>query len=325
MIRDDQHACVGDDPADLGPIGVIVVNYRSSALVRTNLVAAMPECARPVLVDNFSTSAERESVRALTGASGWELVEMADNPGFGEGVNQGVTRALELGCTSLLFLNPDAVIGPAVVESLRRACLEDPAALVAPRLVDLDGHVVFAGSTLDLVDGRTRGLPKVLAHPDPRSRPVVWLTAACLAMHRDLWLRLDGFASDYFMYWEDVDLNYRAHQLGARIVLRNDLTVVHDQGGTQGPRRGRAKSALYYYYNCRNRMLFASRHLGRRDLLRWLVRTPKVSGEILLRGGRRQLLAQPGLAWSAARGAAAGGRLALRSLVLGSSRRTRVR
>ena len=318
--RDDREEPEDDASADLGPIGVIVVNYRSSALLRANLVAAFGERARLVLVDNFSTAAERESVRALSATSGWELVEMADNPGFGAGVNAGATRALELGCTSLLFLNPDAVVTPATVDALRRACLEDPAALVAPRLVDLDGHVVFAGSTLDLVDGRTRGLPKVVARPDPRSRPVVWLTAACLAVHRDLWLRLGGFAGDYFMYWEDVDLSYRAHQLGARIVLRDDLTVVHDQGGTQGPRRGRAKSALYYYYNCRNRMLFASRHLGRRDLLRWLIRTPKVSWEILLRGGRRQLVAQPGLAWSAARGAAVGGWLALRCLVLAHDR-----
>ena len=65
---------------------------------------------------------------------------------------------------------------------------------------------------------------------------------------------------------------------------------MHDEGGTQGERRGTAKSAIYYRYNCRNRLLFAAHNLPTRGQLRWLLRTPKASIEILLRGGRRQLV-----------------------------------
>jgi GT2 family glycosyltransferase len=130
----------------------------------------------------------------------------------------------------------------------------------------------------------------------------------------ELWRRTGGFDEGYFMYWEDVDFGYRALGVGARVTLREDLVAVHDQGGTQGPRHGRAKSSLYYFYNCRNRLLFGERHLGRADLLRWLVLTPRVSWEVLLRGGRRQLLAQPRLAWSAASGGLAGMWAAARDL-----------
>ncbi|MBW3616054.1 MAG: hypothetical protein KY439_12225, partial [Actinobacteria bacterium] len=77
-------------------------------------------------------------------------------------------------------------------------------------------------------------------------------------------------------------------------------------GGTQGARRGRAKSALYYRYNCRNRLRFAAQHLPRATILRWLMTTPAVSREILLRGGRRQLLSQPWLLMAAVRGSVAG-------------------
>ncbi len=307
------------------PIGIVVVNYASSALIEANLAAVDPVDAQVVIVDNASTPAERRAVRRLADGHSWALVEMTGNPGFGAGVNAGVAKAQELGCCCFLLLNPDAAVTAETVAALRRACLDDPMALVAPRLVDLAGRAASAGSTLNLVDGRIRGLQATLADPDPRARPVSWLTAACLAFSADLWRRTGGFDEGYFMYWEDVDFGYRAAGVGGRVALRQDLTAVHDQGGTQGPRRGRAKSSLYYYYNCRNRLLFGLRHLGPRDLFRWLVLTPQVSWEILLRGGRRQLLTQPRLAWSAAAGGLTGIWLAARHLARPTGPATSVR
>ncbi len=283
-----------------------MVNYASSDLLVSNLVGLSTPWTKIVVVDNLSTHEERVRVRALADQHGWELVELPDNRGFGPGVNAGARRAAGLGCASVLLLNPDVEVTADVVEELRAAALAEPYALVSPRLVDLDGRVVFAGSSLNLVDGRIRSAVKAKAAPDPRSRPFEWLTAACLALSTELWDAVGGFDEDYFMYWEDVDFNYRCRAAGARIVLREDLQAVHDQGGTQGPRRGRAKSGLYYYYNNRNRMLFAVRYLTGPEIRRWIATTPRISYEVWLHGGRRQLLETPGRALSAARGAASG-------------------
>jgi hypothetical protein len=95
---------------------------------------------------------------------------------------------------------------------------------------------------------------------------------------------------------------------------------VHDEGGTHGRTDGPAKSALYYRYNCRNRLAFAARHVGRRRLVRWILTTPGASWDILLRGGRRQLLGSPGLAWAALAGTCSGLRLAVGALVHGRGR-----
>lgn len=300
--------------ADSAPIAIVVVNYASSALVARNLAGVQAADSRVVVVDNYSTDAERDRVRALAQERGWALVEMADNRGFGAAVNAGVRAARELGCRTFLLLNPDCELTPETVSELRAASLADPLALVAPRLVDLDGTVVSSGSTLNLVDGRIRSLRATRAFPDPRARPLVWATAACLVVHDEIWQRVGGFDESFFMYWEDVDFGYRTADLGAHVVLREDLVAVHDQGGTQGPRRGRAKSDLYYFYNCRNRLVFGVRHLSRGDLLRWLLHTPRVSWEILLHGGRRQLLQSPRPAWSALRGGLSGMLLAVRRL-----------
>ncbi len=307
------------DPST-APIGIVVVNYACSDLIDRNLGAVALVHARVVVVDNYSSTPERDRVRELTRRRGWTLVENPDNRGFGPGVNAGARAARALGCGSILLLNPDVEVSGEVVESLRRECAARPLSLVSPVLVDLAGKVVFEGSSLDLADGRIRNAAKADADPAPGGRPMRWLTAGCLAVDLRLWEWVGGFDEGYFMYWEDVDFNLRALAAGGHLVLRRDLVARHDQGGTQGPRVGRAKSGLYYYYNCRNRMLFAVRHLGPRRVLAWWLRTPKVSYEIWLRGGRRQLLASPDRLGWAVRGAVAGMAGALRYLVLSKPR-----
>jgi hypothetical protein len=82
-----------------------------------------------------------------------------------------------------------------------------------------------------------------------------------------------------------------------------------------GTAAGAGKSPLYCYQNCRNRLLFAARHLGARDALRWVVLAPRYAERVVRRGrGRRELLGRPDIVWAAARGTAAGIALVLRAL-----------
>lgn len=313
MSRPDR-APAGDD----GRLGVVVVNYGSAHLVAENLgrveLTGVP--THVVLVDNHTTDIEADAVRSLAAEHGWQALLLPDNRGFGGGVNAGVAAAREAGCTVFLLLNPDATAAPAVLEEIRQECLRRPAALVSPRVLRPDGSTWFDGALLDLSDGTTRGGgAAALRHPPAGTQP--WITGACLGVHGQLWDRLGGFDEEYFLYWEDVDLSHRCLEAGGELVLREDLIAHHDVGGTQSAGGGRAKSALYYRYNCRNRLVFAARHLSRRRMLAWLAHTPAGTRDILLRGGRRQLLRQPGLAWSAVRGSAEGTAHVLRALIRG--------
>ncbi|MCZ2836434.1 glycosyltransferase [Modestobacter sp. VKM Ac-2985] len=302
---------------DPGVLGVVVVNYGSAALLERNLAdaTAVGPAVRVVVVDNLSTSRERQAVTTLAAARGWDLVAAAGNDGFGAASNAGAARARELGCTSYCFLNPDAVVTAEVLAALRAASSADPTAVIAPRLTDSAGHTVFEGSLVSLTDGRIRSPHST--SPFRRGPVEQWLTGACLVVHAELFDRIGGFAEDYFLYWEDVDLSHRALAAGGHLVVRHDLVAVHDEGGTQGERRGPAKSALYYRYNCRNRLLFAARNLDRRAVLQYLLSTPAVSWEVLMRGGRRQLLHSPALLTAAVRGSLAGVWLALLALLVG--------
>lgn len=308
-------------------MGIVVVNYGSHRLVEANLgsIDLSRLDVQVVVVDNFSTVEERSAIERVVSGRPWSLVTLPRNEGFGAGVNAGLRLAADAGCETFLVLNPDANVQVEVIDELRQHCLRERFALVTPILVTPTGEVAFDGSQVYLDTGRI----KRVRRPDGAGaggevisdrqlgdgRPArAWLPGTCLALHRDLLSKAGGFDEPYFLYWEDVDLSFRCQDAGGSLVIRHDLEVVHDEGGTQQRPHGRALSQRYYYWNCRNRLLFAARHLPARQIFRWMLYTPTESWQIVLRGGRRQLLHSPAPLLAAARGSAAGLLIAARAL-----------
>ena len=282
------------------PFGVVVVNYGSHELLRRNLVPATRGRSDlvTVVVDNHSSDAERAEVTRLCSENNWVLVG-TPNDGYGAGMNAGVTRAMELGCSVFVLLNPDLAAGPGILTALAEQAAAEPDTLTAPRILRPNGQVWFGGGVVRLDIGATRTLPGT-----DSTEPTGWLTGACLAVHRDLWNRLGGFDGEYFLYWEDVDLSWRCTAVGGRLLVRDDLTVVHSVGGTQ---QAEGKSLVYYYYNCRNRLVFARKHLDRRTQRRWARKSLTAARLIVLRGGKRQFLRTPWQPiWAAVSGTVAG-------------------
>lgn len=276
--------------ADLPRCAVVVVNYGSAALLRTNLgaVAEQTPDLSVVVVDNFTTDAELTAVRELAAQQGWLLVPSPTNVGFGVGMNLGVEAALAAGAEQLLLLNPDARIDRASLRRLREVVAADPMVLAAPVVTATDGRIWSDGTDLYLGSGRMRATRKRAT--EAATRVEMWLSGACLLVSRGLWEAIGGFDDRYFLYWEDVDLSWRAREAGATLLVVREATAVHDEGGTQGEGGSRARSATYYYYNIRNRLLFAAHHLEPADRRRWVRTALPEAYDIVLRGGRRQLL-----------------------------------
>ena len=297
-------------------LAIVVVNYGSTALLAENLVytAADTPDAMVIVSDNLSSSADASALQSLAAAHDWTVVTNGSNVGFGAAVNAGIRRAIDGGAEEYLVLNPDARVGGASVERLRAAVRKDRRAVAAPVIRTSTGAVWFDGADLYLEDGETRASRQRAAYPGAERVP--WISGACMLITREVFEMTNGFAPEYFLYWEDVDFSRRASDAGATLVVVPDAIAVHDAGGTQDATGSRGKSRLYYYYNVRNRLLFAAQHLDDAGIRRWIVATRRVSWRILMRGGRRQLLTDPGVLWATWCGARAGlrtARAALRS------------
>ena len=287
-------------------LAVVVVNYRSSDLLAVNLgaIARADLSMTVVVVDNFSDLVERRRVSELCSRMGWISVFNERNLGFGGGMNVGVETAIGVGRTRFLLINPDAVTDSASIRALVDRIDENDLVLASPIVTRPDGSPWFAGSDLYLDDGRVRSARRRSEAPQARTMP--WLSGACLMISLRLWERVGGFDDRYFLYWEDIDFSHRVLTRGGLLEVVETATAIHAEGGTQGAeghqRAGQPKSASYYYYNIRNRWLFAALHLSSSRQRAWARHSLPVAWEILLQGGRRQMLRSPRPIWAAIRG-----------------------
>lgn len=271
-----------------GRTAVLVVSYGSHEMVAENLaLTALPEDAFVVVVDNLTTAQERDAMRSVADREGWVLVGPDRNLGFGGGMNVAAARAAEEGADTFILLNPDAYLADDGVARLAARIASDPDAVVSPLVVRPDGSHFSSEMELDLDTGAMRRVRDGRRYP----RSALWLSGACFAIGRAMWERIGGFDDAYFLYWEDVDLSVRATDAGAELSVDYDITAVHSAGGTQSEDgTDRIKSPIYYFYNIRNRLVFAAQHLDEPAQRRWRRRAVPAAWDILMRGGRRQLL-----------------------------------
>ena len=91
---------------------------------------------------------------------------------------------------------------------------------------------------------------------DPQ-RPVGagFVGGGALAIQRSLFNDLGGFDEQFFMFYEDIDLCFRAHEEGAKIIACEQWEVIHDLGHSA---RRDLKSALLGSYSSGRR--FHRRH-----------------------------------------------------------------
>jgi GT2 family glycosyltransferase len=197
-----------------------------------------------IVVDNGGSDAD---VVTANRHERLHLLEPGENLGFAGGCNFGAAEATG---DVLVFLNPDTVVGPNALRQLART-LEDSTVGVAMarlRLLD-DPEVLNSGGTVVHVSGlawagRFGEPAESLAYVED----VAAASGAALAITRRTFDALGGFTGEFFMYQEDVELSWRAHLAGLRVVVDPAADVYHEYEFGRHP----AKLALLE----RNRLIF---------------------------------------------------------------------
>lgn len=276
----------------LRSLAVLVVNYASHDLVEQNLKRSLGDDfpGQVIIADNYSGEAERAAIAAVASRGGWTLLPLEDNEGFGRANNLAAEHALRHGATELLLLNPDAWLDIDTVRALHSQVREDPNLQLAPTVLRPNGTLYSGEVDLHLGIGEMRSRSR---RPDgtPPDSIHTWVSGACFALSAQLWRRIGGFDDDFFLYWEDVDFSRRVILAGGAVRADAGLRAVHDEGSTHGHvKSGPEKSPIYYRFNARNRLIYATKHLSDEHRRSWLRSTPRASFRIVLQGGKRQLI-----------------------------------
>jgi GT2 family glycosyltransferase len=97
---------------------------------------------------------------------------------------------------------------------------------------------------------------------DVTVEPVPAISGAAFAMSRECYETIGGFDADYFTYFEDTDLSWRARLAGFEVVLAAQSVVYHDYEFRFSPRK--------MYWIERNRYLTLLKYLRLSTLARLL-------------------------------------------------------
>jgi GT2 family glycosyltransferase len=162
-----------------------------------------------------------------------------ENLGFAAGVNTLLARST---APWFFLLNPDAWPEPGAIATLVASAERLPrAAAVVPRLQNPDGSLQhsthpfpslrIAAASITGVRrlGRARAERLLLegAWLHDRARPVDWAVGAAMLLRRDAIEDVGRFDERFFMYVEDLEWCWRAHQRGWEIFFEPTAVATH--------------------------------------------------------------------------------------------------
>ena len=235
-------------------IAVVIVTYKCATLTLQSLASIVPERSiagmriRVVVVDNASgdTNELAEVIETNDWSSWVTLVTAPRNGGFAYGNNVGIRRAYDTGTPAYVYLlNPDAQIRSGAIASLARFLEAHPDVGIAGGSFEtLDGSdwpfaFRFPGLMSELLQGIGIGALMrlfdrwVVARPMKRvAQPTDWISGASMMIRPSVLASIGGLDENYFLYFEETDLCYRAKQAGFPTWYVPDSRVMHIMGQT---------------------------------------------------------------------------------------------
>jgi GT2 family glycosyltransferase len=243
------------------------------------LPATVP-AAKPLALRVLAEGEPAGSLGQLT------LLQSSVNRGFAGGVNAGL-RALEGQVDWYWILNPDCAVPNYTAREFVAATADNPGfALMSSRTVYYDHpeQVQTDGGLINRHTGmcRQEGYGAALTTRLPDAANLDWLTGANLFVSPEFLKRAGPMIEDYFLYYEEVDWAFRRG--GMPLALAPGALVYHHGGTTIGTGSiARRPSPFANYFNHRNRIRFAKRHLGGWALGAYAYGIAK-AGQVLLAG-----------------------------------------
>jgi len=255
-------------------VAIVIVSYKSAGLTIGCMQSIEAERSSPglkirlVVVDNASGDgpAIAEAIEKNAWSSWASLVVAERNGGFAYGNNLGIQRAYADGLPAYVHLvNPDTVLRKGAISAL---------------VTFLEAHpdVGIAGSSFENPDGsdwpiafrfpslvsefagglqwgplsRNRIVAKQMT---PVQQPTDWVAGASMMLRRKLLEKIGGLDENYFLYYEETDLCFRAMAAGFATWYVPESRVMHIGGQSTKVtvRNEEAKRLPAYWFESRRR------------------------------------------------------------------------
>jgi GT2 family glycosyltransferase len=247
-------------------IGVVTVTYNSSGVLPDFLSSLDNQTYRDFTIYAVDSGSSDDSVSVLKshGIPNLKVIVNYDNVGIAKGNNQGIQRALDEGCQSILLLNNDVAFGPDLLYQLLKGLEDNSCDMTVPLIYFYDHPTriwAAGGGFQSLLCYRNyhRGEGAEDKGQYNKTVKAAFAPACCILIRREVFEAIGPMDERFFVYSDDVDFMYRALRAGLSMFVIPSAKLWHKVHTLTGG----SVSDFTLFYGSRGRALFLYKHFGR--------------------------------------------------------------
>lgn len=236
-------------------VAVVIPNWNGADFIGDCLKSLTKQSLKPriVVVENGSTDNSIEVIKQVCPEA--EVLKFPDNAGFAGGVNRGIRPLLEDGVEYIILFNNDAIADKDWVKNLVNAAeAHTDVGIVTGKFMRTDKQHI--DSTGDQYSTHAMPFPRGRNQVDTgqydKAEYVFGATGGA-SLYRAKMLQAIGlFDEDFFAYFEDVDISFRAQLAGWKVWYQPTAVAYHHVSATSSKlgsfsRYHSVKNFIYLY------------------------------------------------------------------------------
>jgi hypothetical protein len=223
------------------PCAIVILNWNGVHFLKSYLkllIEKTPEhLATIYIVDNDSSDESESFVKTQFPNIHW--IQNSKNFGFAGGYNEGLKTIKE---PIYCLMNSDIEVSEGWLDIILERFDQDARiASIQPKILDLKDRNKFEYA------GGSGGYYDYLGYAICRGRyfdvietdegqyddevEIFWASGCCIFVRNQVFWEVGGFDADYFAHQEEIDLCWRIHNYGHKIIVMPSSVVYHYGGG----------------------------------------------------------------------------------------------
>jgi GT2 family glycosyltransferase len=255
-------------------VSILIVNYNTGVLLN-QLMHSIEKHFKGftyevIIVDNDSSDISKDILLKLEKEKKAKVLLLEKNYGFARANNVGFK---DIKGKFLVLLNPDTIFVENSIEKVMefRNRLAQPA-IIGIKLIYEDGTLqhsksifpnlkdsFFQAVFLDSLFKKSSIFNRIYYgwQDENQTVSVDSIRGAFMFMDKDIFQILNGFDEDFFLYTEETDLCFRAHNRNIPVYYYPDTRLIHLEGRSMDLKRLNTFIELY-----KSKILFVRKHKG---------------------------------------------------------------
>ena len=215
---------------EIGKISIVILNYNAGELLEKCISSVMKSNYKKIeliLVDNDSKDDSHKKCKERFPEI--KLIENKENLGYCEGNNVGLKQISGEYC---IILNPDTEVEPNWINEFLKEYKNHGEGLYQPKLLATSNkkRINSAGNMMNIFGfGYSIGKGKGNSQEYDKFRTVNYASGACLFTSKKTLGKIGFFDPYLFAYHDDLELGWRAAQLGIKSFYVPSSTVYHSE------------------------------------------------------------------------------------------------